>query len=163
MNENINLVKILIGCSIGTELYCPVYGTVNFKGIEKHGIVKYLIKCEDPFTGRIINVTSDGKLYNASNGECILFPSKEQRDWSKFKTAKFDPENFKPFDKVLVRTYRDWDWAADIVSHYRPQAQEVITVGNVPYAEDIIPYNIETCILIGTNKDCPDFYKWWEN
>ena len=44
------------------------------------------------------------------NGECTLFPSKDQRDWSKFvrfwdkpKVDKFDPKTLQPFDKVLVR------------------------------------------------------------
>ena len=28
--------------------------------------------------------TADGRHFSPSNGECTLFPSKDQRDWSKF-------------------------------------------------------------------------------
>ena len=44
------------------------------------------------------------------DAECTVFPSKEQRDWSKFerfwdkpKIKKFDPKTFQVFDKVIVR------------------------------------------------------------
>ena len=92
MNENLNLVEILKDCPKGTKLYSTVYGEVKF---EKIGVcVKYpiVIKLKD---GRC-TFTSEGKLCVDYDGECTLFPSREQRDWSKFKPKKpkFDPKNF---------------------------------------------------------------------
>ena len=53
----------------------------------------------------ICDTTNDGRLLDEFPGECTLFPSKEQRDWSKFNVKKhrFDPKTFQPFDKVLAR------------------------------------------------------------
>lgn len=35
-------------------------------------------------------------------GECVLFPSKENRNWSTYN-PKFNINTLEPFDKVLVR------------------------------------------------------------
>ena len=52
------------------------------------------------------------------DAECTVFPSKDQRDWSKFerfwdkteKADRFDPNTLKPFDKILVRkVYTPWN------------------------------------------------------
>ena len=54
--------------------------------------------------------TKEGSPTCAYDGECTLFPSKDQRVWSKFemfwdkpKVERFDPKTLQPFDKVLVR------------------------------------------------------------
>ena len=39
------------------------------------------------------NLTKDGRLFGEYNGECMLFPSKEQRDWSKFKIKNSKKED----------------------------------------------------------------------
>lgn len=162
MNENINLVEILKDCPEGTELYSAIHGKVFIQCVKEKA--NYPIKVYMP-GGDTYAFTKEGKAYNIYDGECVLFPSKDQRDWSKFKTPieRFNPKNFKPFDKVLVQTHAHWDWVADIVSHYRPLVRQVVTVRNVLYTENIIPYNEETCDLIGTNADCPEYYKWWKN
>ena len=104
MNENLNLVEILKDCPEGTKLYSPVYGDVELIKVRLNSSSKY------PIEIRISNdsdddLTIDGRLYAEYNGECMLFPSRDQRDWSKFKVKKpkFDPKTLKPFDKVLVR------------------------------------------------------------
>ena len=82
MNENLDLVEILKDCPRGTKLYSTIHGEVEFNYIKKEGIYKVYFRGED---GEIRGVTSDGKHLSFLNGECILFPSKYQRDWSKFK------------------------------------------------------------------------------
>ena len=83
MNENLNLVEILKDCPKGTKLYSPVTGEVNFvKIINTDGKYHIKVEIEDGFFP--FSFTSQGKLYNISQGECVLFPSKDQRDWSKF-------------------------------------------------------------------------------
>ena len=87
MNENINLIEILKDCPQGTKLYSTVFGDVEFDRIDtilSHPIVVRIGRIEDDHTETF---AADGRLYSYHNGECVLFPSKEQRDWSKFKTS----------------------------------------------------------------------------
>ena len=86
MNENLNLVEILKDCPKGTKLYSTIFGEVEFGFIEGHSIYPIVLI----LNGGHEYLTSDGKLFNKFDGECILFPSREQRDWSKFKhTCEF--------------------------------------------------------------------------
>ena len=49
-------------------------------------------------------ITKDGRLYEEFQGECMLFPSKEQRDWSKFNVSdKIEPK-FNVGDWVVFLT-----------------------------------------------------------
>ena len=97
MNENLNLVEILKDCPEGTKLYSTIYGDVEFVKVRQSYYVDFPIeiKLSD---NSINNVTRDGKLFVNYNGECILFPSKDQRDWSKFKVKK---PKFKVGDKIV--------------------------------------------------------------
>ena len=86
MNENLNLIDILKDCPRGTKLYSTIHGEVKFYRIV--GNTGYSISFEyENKKGEtyVASVTMDGKYSNIANGECILFPSKDQRDWSKFK------------------------------------------------------------------------------
>lgn len=84
MNENLNLVEILKDCPEGTKLYSPVFGEVEFESI--NDIIGPIIVTTN--IGHPECFTADGKMFARYNGECLLFPSKEQRDWSKFKIKK---------------------------------------------------------------------------
>lgn len=84
MNENLNLVEILKNCPEGTKLYSPIIGEVEFKRIKYS---EYPIVTYSKNGNRILLFTKEGLFFpEGVQGECImLFPSKEQRDWSKFK------------------------------------------------------------------------------
>ena len=161
MNENIDLTKILKDCPTGTKLYSSVHGEVEFERIEtafRHLYV--VIKLKDLPLERI---NLNGKLNNYYNGECILFPSKDQRDWSKFvapwyNKEKFDPKTLKPFDKVLVRDNINNPWACDHFS-YINHANICITTARCKYC---IPYNDDTKHLVGTTEEAPEYYRYWE-
>ena len=84
MNENLNLVEILKDCTEGTTLYSTVFGEVEFERI--NDIIGPIVVTTH--TGNAECFTADGKMHTHYNGECLLFPSKEQRDWSKFKVKK---------------------------------------------------------------------------
>ena len=81
MNENLNLVEILKDCPKGTKLYSTVFGKVEFKCIEKNAIYPIIVR---PDENTVCRVTADGRTLVRFYGECTLFPSREQRDWSKF-------------------------------------------------------------------------------
>lgn len=169
MNENINLTKILKDCPKGTKLYSPVFGDVEFVRVYQNNFVDFII--EFKLSDNSINsVTTDGRLYEEFNGECILFPSKDQRDWSKFtapwykkeRKGKFDPNTLKPFDKVLVRDYCTDEWLAQIFTRYfkyRKYPFVDICLNSYTYC---IPFNDDTKHLVGTTDEAPEFYRYWE-
>ena len=163
MNENIDLTKILKDCPEGTKFYTPIWGEVTFIKINI-GCV-YPICIETNVYDDYINLTKDGRYLSIPNTECIIFPSKEQRDWSKFtapwyKKEKFDPKALKPFDRVLVK---DVIWSVGIFSHYNKNAcyYSCECVGGT-ITKYCIPYNDETKHLVGTSEEAPEFYRYWE-
>lgn len=166
MNENLNLVEILKDCPEGTKLYSTVYGEVKFDRIDKIDEESdyHIIFIKIP--GFKACVTSDGRLIQEFDGECTLFPSKEQRDWSKFKPKKpkFDPNTLNPFDKVLARDDNNATWFCRFFSHiidktkiYRYYATDG---GLYKYC---IPYNDDTKHLVSKTDEAPEFYRYWED
>ena len=170
MNENIDLTKILEGCPKGTELYSTIYGEVGFEGINNNDTLYPIELKTHKFTTQSASVycTKDGRLNCAYDGECTLFPAKDQRDWSKFerfwdkpRVEKFDPKTLEPYDRVLVRDSTSRCWKIDFYGYNTNPYVGLINCasGSKPYC---VPYNEETKHLLGTTNDCPDYYKWWE-
>ena len=164
MNENIDLTKILKDCPKGFKLYSLVHGEVEFQQIEICFTYPIVIKLK---SATIERLTSDGKLFDTYDGECILFPSKDQRDWSKFtapwyKKERFDPKTLLPFDKVLLRDTCSVKWKCGIFSHinYNNDEFRYYTVGTCYVL--CIPYNDETKHLVGTTDEAPEYYRYWE-
>ena len=168
MNENIDLTKILKDCPNGFELYSTLCGTVLFRGIHnRYSIDEYPVKCECD-DGQFMCFTKEGCFFDNYNGaECVIFPSKEQRDWSKFtatwyKKEKFDPKTLKAFDRVLVRDHCVDKWICSIFSNIQQN-------GRFPYVcvgsdwTYCIPYNNDTKHLVGTTDEAPEYYRYWED
>ncbi len=166
MNEDLDLCKILKDCPKGTELWSSVWGNV-FLGEVKDGSCKPITLTADG--GNYIAIHSSGKMYNIEDAECIVFPSKDQRDWSKFKGPRFNPEDFKPFDKVLVKGLgcNSKVWAPCFLEEFKKFSDgsgAVVLIGFISFIwKRCIPYNDETMHLVNTEKDCPNYYKWWED
>ena len=97
MNENLDLVEILKDCPSGISLYSPVYGYVQLASVSLVEGAKYPIEIIGVLYGTKFGITKDGRIYEDFQGECMLFPSKEQRDWSKFKVKK---PKFKVGDRI---------------------------------------------------------------
>ena len=165
MNENIDLTKILKDCPKGWKFYSTIFGEVKFNKIEeedKYPIVLVTIH------GNNCDTTAEGKHQEQYDGECTLFPSRDQRDWSKFtapwyKTEKFDSKTLKPFDKVIARDDIGCTWKCDLFSYIikPPTRYSYRCVGNA-YAH-CIPCNDETKHLVGTTEEAPDYYRYWED
>ena len=162
MNEKLNLVEILKDCPEGTKLYSPIIGEVVFKRIKDCEYPEYPIVTRRG--NRILSFTKEGLFF--PEGECImLFPSKDQRDWSKFKIKKpkFDPKTLQPFDKVLVKYLKDDYWSCDLFSNITKDGKiypYLCVSGVYKYC---IPYNDDTKHLVATNKEAPEFYRYWED
>ena len=78
MEQKINIAEILKDCPKGTKLYSPLCGECRVFKIYDHLGFDVINGTED-----IFNFSYDGR-YNLM-GECCIFPSKDQRDWSTFQ------------------------------------------------------------------------------
>ena len=165
MNENLDLVEILKDCPSGISLYSPVYGYVQLASVSLVEGAKYPIEIIGLLYGTKFGITKDGRIYEDFQGECMLFPSKDQRDWSKFKVKsnkpKFDPNTLKPFDKVLVRDTNQCRWKCTLFSHIIGKedcAFKYATAGRgYIYC---IPYNDDTKHLVNTTNEAPEYYRY---
>ena len=164
MNENIDLTKILKDCPKGWTFYSTILGNVEFQKIEVDKPLPIVVNTKACYD---VYYKENGYFLENFDGECTLFPSKEQRDWSKFtapwyKKEKFDPKTLKPFDKVLVKDKNEW--ACTLFSH--------IVNGHDYYKYECcnfllyrycIPYNDDTKHLVGTTEEAPEYYRYWED
>lgn len=79
--KDIDIYEILKNEEYGTELYTPKCGRVWHSGMANDKDSAKAIWTEDE-AGREHFFDKNGKIYK--EGEVLLFPSKEMRDWSKF-------------------------------------------------------------------------------
>lgn len=79
--KDIDIYEILKDEEYGTELYTPICGRVWNSGMANDKDSAKAIWTEDE-AGREHFFDKNGKIYK--EGEVLLFPSKEMRDWSKF-------------------------------------------------------------------------------
>lgn len=182
MNENIDLTKILKDCPMGWKFYSSVYGDVEFVEIYSKPVLCNPRPRGDEWLGQEIHDSEHPILFDAYGfehrvssrgemikgcGECTFFPSRNQRDWSKFKApwyknGKFDPKTLKPFDKVLVRNNRNEMWRCNFFSH-------ISELACYPYAaiENVyrycIPFNDDTMHHAGTRSEAPEYYRYWQD
>ena len=165
MNENIDLTQILKDCPKGTKFYSTLFGEVIVNVLSSdigYSNPIILFKSEND-TIPLCALSKTGKYNSRFNGECTLFPSKDQRDWSKFtapwyKKEKFDPKTLKPFDKVLVRLL-NFKWRVNFFSNKEDGAYTCIE-HTFKYC---IPYNDDTKHLVGTTDEAPEYYRYWED
>ena len=95
MNENLDLTKILDGCPKETEFYHLIFGWVALKEITDYNYPIVLEPISNP--DRLTILTKEGRLDAEYDEECLLYPSKTQRDWSKFKRF-WDEPKIEKFD-----------------------------------------------------------------
>ena len=140
-----NIAKILKNCPRGIKLYSPIFGEVKLIEVNSQEILvqtdKLLKACFD--IQGIFNIGYD-------NAECLLFPSKDNRDWSTFKISKKEYE-FKPFDKVLVRDSNDDVWNINFFSFISTISKFKYQTITFAY-EQCIPYEGNEHLLGTTNN-----------
>lgn len=164
INKNIDLTKILKDCPKGTKFYSSLWGEVYFERILEKEIYAIEINTVNSYR----RLTKEGYYITSDDAECIIFPSKDQKDWNKFtapwcKKEKFDPKTLQPFDKVLVRDAYSQDWTCGFFSHIVVFDDACkYNVGEILYAM-CIPYNDDTKHLVGTTEEAPEYYKHWED
>lgn len=129
-----NIAEILRNTPKGTELYSPIFGTVEFRKLYGTFIRVYAVKEK-----HIVYFYKDGTY--GKGGELMLFPSKENRDWSTFNVHK----HFEPFQKVLFAG-RDEEsklrWLPYFYSHYSKASNMHVLIGDnfMVNDDEILPY-----------------------
>jgi hypothetical protein len=82
--DEINLKELLKDKQEGLELYSPLYGCVHFLRIVSAGIS---VKTQ---AGGYKTIPTNGKLYR--DGEIMLYPSNDNRDWTTFNPPRWRAE-----------------------------------------------------------------------
>lgn len=89
MDAKINIAKILKDKPQGTKLYSSACGKCELKEADDKSFKVSFYSSKFGFmNGGEGYLDKNGKLYD--DGECVVFPSKEMRDWSKFSWKKGD-------------------------------------------------------------------------
>ena len=91
--NNINIAEILKDCPEGMKLYSPLFGEVT---LGKSGSDNISIFSKNDDGDIIFNTFAENGLFYSgySQSQCLLFPSSEMRDWTKF---------FKRGDVVYIK------------------------------------------------------------
>lgn len=146
-----NIAEKLKKCPKGTKLYSSLYGEVELVKVKDNDIYPIVVSCLE-FENYIMKFDKDGKNMTAHK-EPTLFPSKTQRDWSKFgandQVNDQKPKiELKPFDKVLVRDSNYGKWECDIFNHIDDGIYNCFR----SYWYQCIPYEGNEHLLRTTNK-----------
>lgn len=148
-----DIANIIRNLPKGTKLYSPAFGNVELTYVDNNGMIKV-------WTGGGHKVFYSNGHYD-TNGECMLFPSVDNRDWNSIQSPKFDPTTLKPFDKVLTRREDATTWMANIFSHLALRNDKHSCITQHYYVQ-CVPYNDDTKHLLGTIEPAPDFYNTWD-
>lgn len=81
-----DLTKKLKDAPQGTILYSPIIGNMQFSHIDNDSY--YPIHAISICSGDKYSFTKEGKYYSEEAGECVLFPSKDNRDWNNVSFKK---------------------------------------------------------------------------
>lgn len=83
--KNLNLAEILKNVPQGTKLYSPLCGECELVA-RQHVCTEYVIEVQACNDAQSFSFTENGYFYKDGKGECLLFPSRDNRDWSTFNT-----------------------------------------------------------------------------
>ena len=162
--QKLNLCEILKNCPEGTELWSDNYGIVKFVNVDTEWDTPIRVKLTNGFIARY---TEEGWCDKRFPANCLLWPSRDCRDWSKFtapwlKKERFDPKTLKAFDRVLVKDSESLTWKINMFSHINNKAEYPYCC-LLSFYKYCIPYNDETKHLVGTKDEAPVFYRYWED
>lgn len=137
-------MNIIDKIKVGDKLYCTMYGDITVVELYPDSVLNLHIKIKEN-EGIIAYLNKEGKY--TRRGDCVLFPSKENRDWSTYN-PKFNINTLQPFDKVLVRDADNLNWCTGYYSH---KEKDMFICAAGAWCQ-CIPYNNETKHLVGTNN-----------
>ena len=163
--QKLNLCEILRDCPKGEMFWSPVFGDVWFYDIDQY---TKRVKVRTSGVGSwYINADGTITIDKVTSPEIMLYPSRKQRDWSKFtgpwyKKERFDPKTLKAFDRVLVKDEYSEIWSCDLFSHLdNEESYKYFTISTC--WNYCIPYNDDTKHLVGKTDEAPEYYRYWED
>jgi hypothetical protein len=147
MKEKINIADILKDKPVGLKFYSNTFGYISFNGVHKDKVYFF---SEDT---NAHSVKPNGKMYDG--GECIIFPSKEMRDWDKFSWKKGDVlvnkdrDVYIIFEKFEDDTYtrfkgKHYLWKECNVEDYNKEETKMLTSVFEKAADDVAQTYIKT-------------------
>ena len=145
MNELVDLTKIL---KVGDKVYSVIFG----KNIEILKISKNGSYCIDSTEGLFTEFGQYKPL-----GECLIFPSKTQRDWKKYIK---DLENEKRRSELLDKAIKDYPIGTKINTITFVGKAEVTGIPEFSYSDD--NSIIEVKCIGGVNRYLYHNEKWAE-
>lgn len=84
--EKINIADKLKHCKKGTKLYSPLFGEVEFENVDDK--IEIIVRTDEEEIYKAY-FEKDGKYYIIyKDAECLLFPSKDNRDWNSFQVLE---------------------------------------------------------------------------
>lgn len=84
--EKINIADKLKHCKKGTKLYSPLFGEVEFENVDDK--IEIIVHTDEEEIYKV-SFEKDGKYYIIyKDAECLLFPSKDNRDWNNFQVLE---------------------------------------------------------------------------
>ena len=161
--HKLNLCEILKHCPNGELFWSPLLGDVKLYDIDEEA------KTIDVTTKGLatweINANGTITIDDITSEVIMLYPSREQRDWTKVKyekkKEKFDPKTLNAFDKVLARLDSKGIWCCELFSFIEDNTNLIKCCG--AYYKHCIPFNEETKHLVGTTDEAPEYYRYWED
>lgn len=117
MEVKINVAEILKNKPRGTKLYSMIHGKCSFEAVTDE--IFKINFCTSKFgltqSGEC-TLIKFGNMYDG--GECIIFPSKEMRDWSKFQWEKGDILVNENNAHIIFEKFTDDTYTTFIGRHY---------------------------------------------
>ena len=154
-----NFFSVMKTCPIGTILYSPMYGEVEYCGRGRLDSRMHEFKSLQGLEKFIVRW--DGKW--GEYGECMIWPSKEKQtwddfddNWSNFRNNKIIPASelhkLNTGDKVITRGHHGMRWKLNFFSHIEKRGDNEIAIcvkGDYT-SDNILPFNDETKHMLGT-------------
>lgn len=118
MEENINVAEILKNKPLGTKLYSSACGKCRLVEVDDKSFKISFYNSKFGFmNGGEGYLDKNGKLYD--DGECVVFPSKEMRDWGKFSWKKGDVLVNKDGDvHIIFERFADDTYCSFVGKYY---------------------------------------------
>lgn len=153
MEVKINIVEILKDKPQGIKLYSSACGKCKLEEVDDKSFKISFYNSKFGFmNGGEGYLNKNGKLYD--DGECVVFPSKEMRDWEKFSWKKGDILVSKDnvhiiFEKFEDDTYtrfkgKHYLWKEFNVEDYNKEETKMLTSVFEKAADDVAQTYIKT-------------------
>ena len=136
--EEIDLVEILKDAPKGTKLYSVVSGVVELVKISQED-TQFPIIVRSVNNSFCVHYTRDAKY--TLGGECCLFPSKKNRDWT---TVQYKWQEYKKAVRIIIKKGK-----TDCDKCPFSNSGSICTVKSIKGIPDCKKYDLTTMEIVG--------------